>query len=446
MARRVELRHVSTQFQNCMTSTLGRSLVVAGLCVLPGIAGAQRSTRLDSTALARRLASVCRPKPEAGRAQCLRDSLSTMARAGRVREAMAALGALPLLDPGIRRDDHVYAHAIGISAESSGHSVAEIFTQCNVAFQSGCYHVVIQSYFDRLHEVDSASVAGLCAPFRSDESQRWILFQCVHGMGHGLTMFYAHDLPRGLAGCDLLPNQWERHSCYGGVFMENIVNATMPDHPTHALGQHSMEDMHADAVHARASPASTNGAGGEPFRALNPADLLYPCSVMAERYVRACYEMQTSVMLHLNGGRFDDAARNCERAPEAMRTLCHQSLGRDVSSRTGQNYAESIRLCSLATERFRPWCYVGLVKNFVDLNGRFTDGLRFCKVVPREDDKLKCYEAVGEEIAALVPESVNRRIACGGTDAPYAEACLYGARMLASPPETLRAITAAAAR
>ena len=39
-------------------------------------------------------------------------------------------------------------------------------------------------------------------------------------------MIYAHNLPKALAGCDLLSDDWDKRSCYGGAFMENIVNVT----------------------------------------------------------------------------------------------------------------------------------------------------------------------------------------------------------------------------
>jgi hypothetical protein len=408
------------------------TLVAAGL--VGHSVQAQRVSPIDSTLVARHLIAACGARSGDKRTQCFRDSLTAMARSGSVTGAISALGVLTREDPGIRRDDHLYAHAIGISAGSSGRPVAEVFAQCTVAFQSGCYHGVIESYFDRLRVVDSAAVRRLCAPFRTDATQRWILFQCVHGMGHGLTMFYQHDLRRGLASCDHLPDDWERHSCYGGVFMENIVNATMPGHPSHGLGSHDGHTM------------SSASSSSRPFRALDPNDHLYPCSVMAERYLRACYEMQTSVMLYFNGGNVEDAARTCERAPAFVRSLCHQSLGRDISSRTGQNYPESIRLCSLSAQRFRPWCFVGLVKNFIDLNGRYSDGIRFCAVLASNADKMKCYEAVGEQISALEAKDTGRRAACATAERSYVDACLYGARAIASAPPALLRINAAAQR
>jgi hypothetical protein len=419
-----------------MKKILHRVWAVAALTLAIN-ADAQRPTRADSVVTARRLIAVCGTRVGEKRTQCFRDSLTATARSGAVAAAVATLAVLTRDDPAIRRDDHLYAHSIGISAGASGRPVAEVFTQCTVAFQSGCYHGVIESYFDRVRTVDSGAVTRLCTPFRTDPAKRWILFQCVHGMGHGLTMYFKHDLRRSLKSCDLLPNDWEQHSCYGGAFMENIVNATMPQHPSHGLGGGGDEHMGHTMSHESAA---------KPFLAIDPKDHLYPCSKMAERYLPACYEMQTSVMLYLNGGSVGAAAHTCETAPPAMRSLCHQSLGRDVSSRTGQDYQTSIRLCSFSAERFRPWCFVGLVKNFIDLNGRYSDGMRFCAVLLTHADKLKCYEAVGEQISALVPTDEGRRAACATGEKGYVAACLYGARTTSTVPPGLATVNAAAQR
>ena len=96
-----------------------------------------------------------------------------------------------------------------------------------------------------------------------------------------------------------------------------------------------------------------------------------------------------------------DAARTCDRAPTDMRALCYQSLGRDISAYSLQKPSEAIRMCSLGHPDYQPWCYVGLVKNFIDVTSKAESGLNFCPQVPGQANRMKCYEAVGEEIWAL---------------------------------------------
>jgi hypothetical protein len=387
----------------------------------------------DSIGLAKVIDEVCSTAEI--KSECLEMRLSSPAKQGKVRVAMGALGTLAALHPDIRRNGHVYAHAIGIAAGRERSDVAQTFTQCSEAFQSGCYHGIIQAWFANLDSIGATDANALCAPFRQSESERWIRFQCVHGMGHGLTMLYNHDLPKGLAGCDLLTDGWDRHSCYSGAFMENVVNVTMPHHPASGLAaEHNHSSMAGMGDHG--TPGMDHGSVTA-FKPMDPDDQLYPCSIMAERYLSACYEMQTSVMLYNNKGSFAGAARGCDSAPMAMRPICYASLGRDVSSYSLQNHAEAMRMCAVGSEKYRPWCYYGLVKNFIDLNARPDDGIALCRDVPTEAGKAVCYNAVGEQVFILASSPEARRAACAPAEPAYLDACLYGARIPVKAPDIL---------
>jgi hypothetical protein len=393
----------------------------------------------DSIALGDAISSACRKASD--REECIVGPLSNAARGGYVKIAMGALNRLGAADPEIRRTGHVYAHAIGIAAGSERRDIAEAFTQCSESYQSGCYHGIIQAWFSSLDSISASDANALCAPFRKSDSDRWIRFQCVHGMGHGLTMLYDHDLPKGLAGCDLLTEWWDRHSCYGGAFMENIVNVTMPHHPASALAHHGGQtDDHA-AMEGMDHDMPGMHHDDSVFKPVDPADPHYPCSVLDARYKPACYEMQTSVMLYNNKGDIAGAAKSCDTAPLEMRPICYASLGRDISSYSLQKHPEAIRMCSLGTEKYRPWCYYGLVKNIIDLEARPQDGMSLCRDVKDEAGKTLCYDAVGEQLAILEPDIEKRRSECSTAgDSAFVEACAYGARVILVAPPGLLAV------
>jgi hypothetical protein len=193
------------------------------------------------------------------------------------------------------------------------------------------------------------------------------------------------------------------------------------------------------AAHGTGGPGHASGPGitESGYRPVDPADPLYPCSALGERYLVDCYQMQTSAILYFNHGDIAAAARACDGAPETMRSWCYQSLGRDISSYTLQDPTESIRMCSLGRPRWQPWCYVGLVKNFVDLTARTDDGFAFCRQVPGEPNRLKCYEALGEEITVLETDPGRRTETCARSERGYVDACRYGARLTDRPPPGL---------
>lgn len=414
---------------------------------VPGTDNARKIVRvdgLDSIRAAHLLHQEC--GTAAVRIDCYQVSLVPVASAGKVRLAMGTLDELGKIDASVRTGGHVLAHAIGIAAGMRSRDITSSFPQCSESFQSGCYHGIIQAYFSGLDSIGAKETNALCEPFRTNPADRWIRFQCVHGMGHGLTMLYAHELPRGLAGCDLLSDDWDRHSCYSGAFMENIVNVQMPHHPASDLAHHTKSEHESMEGMAGMDGMEGMSHAAPAFKPLDPADPHYPCSALADRYLTACYEMQTSVMLYENHGDIAGAARSCDTAPVAMRTICYVSLGRDVSSYSAQNHAEAIRMCSLGTEKYQPWCYYGLVKNIIDLNARSDDGMAMCRDVTSPGSKAECYSAVGEEIWVLDPTTEGRSRLCSVAERDYVDSCLYGARVKPAAPQVLVNVWTAAER
>lgn len=355
---------------------------------------------------------ICRGLSGTERTICYRRYLSArLAQAG-VAAAAAALDSLAAADRDVAHHAHEYAHGIGIEAFGLSQDIAAIFAACGDGYSSGCRHGVIQAYFESRDAVTATEVEALCQPFKSPGASRWVLFQCVHGMGHGLTMFHDHDLPRALTDCDMLGDGWDRESCYGGAFMENVINATAPHHPATELAARSTSESHHHAA----------------FKAIDAADPLYPCSIMAERYLHACYQMQTSVILHLNGGKIGAAARECDRAPAHMRPVCYQSLGRDATAYTLRDPGKTADLCRQGSAANRPACYVGAAKALVDWTATTETALEFCRVVGDEPGGAICYQALGEEIATLLASADERARECTRAPDPVAlAACRRGA-------------------
>lgn len=355
--------------------------------------------------------------------------------------AMEALDSIATVDPEVRRLGHNYAHAIGLAAFTTAEEVGKIFGDCTPAFQSGCYHGVIQSYFsehsrENGEALDPALVQALCEEQRSHTSQQWLLFQCVHGLGHGLMMTVDNHLPTALGGCDLLTDAWEREVCYGAVFMENIVSSTAPHH---AVGRpettHDAEGGSAAHDHGDHSPP-TSATMREEFPPLDPERPLYPCTALEDRYTHACYQMQTSAVLHFNGRDIKDAARVCRTAPELFISTCFQSLGRDISALTVQDHRRALRLCAEVPSDFEPFCHLGYAKNVVDQTSDPADGVAFCRLLTAPASKRACYVGIGEQLWVLHTERVARLAICESVEPGYVAACRYGAAV-GEAPESL---------
>jgi hypothetical protein len=409
------------------------------------------------TAKVEALRARCGPLAGQARTGCYDTELLALLKESGVAPAMTVLERLGEVDKEVRREGHLYAHSIGLAAFRGAEQVGKTFAECTPIFQSGCYHGVIQSYFADLvgssgpEAVTADAVNALCASYRGSADSRWLLFQCAHGMGHGVAMVYDHHLPKMLASCDLLRDPWEREGCYGGAFMENVVQATAPHHmvgrPEAAAAEHdhaaataTAATEHAGIDHAgmdhgaadmagmdHAAMGHGDAAAEEPYKALDPDDPLYPCNTLDARYLRSCYNMQTSAILFFNRGDVPATARACDGAPEDFRTACYQSMGRDISAYTLQDHARAAQLCSNGDPAYQPWCHVGYTKNLVDLSADPADGVSYCRTLADVAAKSACYVAIGEEAAVLTADREKRRAWCDTSEADYRSVCATAA-------------------
>ncbi|HEX8263311.1 MAG TPA: hypothetical protein VF547_10605, partial [Allosphingosinicella sp.] len=259
------------------------------------------------------------------------------------------------------------------------------------------------------------------------------LFQCTHGLGHGLTILHRHDLPQALRSCDLLSRPPEREMCYAGGFMESLVNAT---HPHSLPGADKAKPgpkqkaaaaaAHAGhGAHGRHGPAVAEAGPAKPaFQALDPADLHYPCSRMEEKYLIACYMIQTSAMLHHSGRDVGRTAAECGRAPEKARVTCFVSLGRDVSTIAVNDIPEAVRLCGLADKAFRTDCHLGVALSIVNMNANPAEAIPYCRALPEPEGKRACYAAVGRQALGLPEGQAKREQACRLAEVELADVCL----------------------
>src|SRR5207248_1554112 len=110
--------------------------------------------------------------------------------------------------------------------------------------------------------------------------------------------------------CDYLRSDWDRSSCYSGVFMENVMfewhdrSASSGEHASHAHSRSGLVYLRSD----------------EP---------LYPCTIVGDKYRRECYMMQSSAILMFNNSDLSDAFRVCDNAPTEVIMYCYRSMGRD---------------------------------------------------------------------------------------------------------------------
>ena len=298
----------------------------------------------------------------------------------------------------VQADCHRIAHYMGAAAlvRYEG-SVGEAFLRGSASCASGYYHGILERAFQGVSAEERSQVAGeLCNDVR--DQGNFLTFQCVHGLGHGLMITTGYDLPSALSTCGDLQTNWDRDSCRGGVFMENVATAA-------------------------GSPIQVTG---EP-RWLRDDDLLYPCNddeLVPGPSKDQCYGMSTSRVLQANGYDFRDAARWCRRAEPAWVVTCFQSLGRDSSGSTTYDPADTVGNCRDAGDYFDV-CLWGAARDFVNRYAGGPESADVCVAAPGELREL-CFTGIGAALAATFDTPGEQADACARTSERYESACLEG--------------------
>lgn len=246
---------------------------------------------------------------------------------------------------------HQLAHVIGNTAVDREHgNIAKAFTFGDSFCWSGYYHGVVERAVKDLGEESFVKNADLlCAAIPGKERYSFDYYNCVHGLGHGIMAVKDNDVLSSLPLCDHLSGEWERKSCYGGVFMENI----MVDSRNHVA------------------------------KYLKKDDLMYPCNAVARTYKEQCYLMQTSYALSQTNYNFANAFKLCAGVEPDFRDTCAQSIGRDASGSTVSNVEKTILNCSFALDDTQEkYCIQGAVKDFISYFHGDSEAKTLCKTLP----------------------------------------------------------------
>jgi len=265
----------------------------------------------------------------------------------------------------VKSNCHQIGHVIGREAAKKYVTLSATYAHGDNFCWSGYYHGAIETIAARIGPKNIVSqLNNVCVELNKDGKYSFNYYNCVHGMGHGLMAVEGDNLFTALHGCDSYTGTWEQESCYGGVFMENVMDEINP-------GEHS--------------------------NYLKSDDLLYPCDAANDRYKEQCYLMQTSHMLAKVNFDYQKVFDLCSSVATPYDATCYQSLGRDVSGQSSSDQALTVQRCMLgATEAAKENCFTGAVKDFISYFHSDQQGLAMCKAIPDDALASSCHDQAVE--------------------------------------------------
>jgi cytochrome c553 len=322
---------------------------------------------------------------------CFRQAFGNMSYYDGPKKALASLDSDGRKNPAIQGDCHQIAHEIGHAAFVRYHgNAAEALGNGSMTCWSGYYHGVIERAFGGVPRSKVAAKArGLCTGAEIHRNA-FVLYQCVHGLGHGLMIYSDDDLPFALRVCDELQTEWDQTSCTGGVFMQNLMPMQ-----------------------------------GIKTKWLRPHDPLYPCTAVKRRDKLYCYLMVTSRILPTVGYNWRKAARGCRRAERGWVATCFQSFGRDASGQTVQNPAQIVAICHMAGEMERE-CIYGAARDLTSNDANGSRAARMCSLAPAAT-RSYCFYGIGTILGGFKNLAEERRAECAKVTRRYLGDCARGA-------------------
>ncbi|MBI5817096.1 MAG: hypothetical protein HZB09_01585 [Candidatus Yonathbacteria bacterium] len=265
-----------------------------------------------------------------------------------VRSAFDDLKARYTASNFIKAQCHQLSHTIGHATADLYRAPSEAFSHGDSFCWSGYYHGVMETIVEKIgKEAIPTALDTICNDIPNKRGYSFDYYNCVHGLGHGITTLLSGELFDSLAMCDQLSGEWEKSTCSGGVFMENIMSETRT-----GVSKYLKND-----------------------------DLLYPCNAVSDAHKPQCFLMQSSHMLAVTDYDWKRVFTVCASAPAQYRNLCYQSIGRDASGSTVSDIEKTKNICNLATTKEqKEGCIAGAARDFVSYFHSDVQAKKMCNV------------------------------------------------------------------
>ena len=263
--------------------------------------------------------------------------------------ALQELQRLSDEDTFVLSECHPLTHSIGRAAWERYGSYQAAANYEDGTCWSGYTHGVLERLLFKFTDDELVvEIKNVCTD-DPDQPYSFDYYNCVHGLGHGVSWRFENGVFEALPFCDALVGSWEQRSCYSGVFMQNIV---------------------------------VDGEFHE-SRELRPEEPMYPCTAVDDQYKQTCYLMQTSYALRVVDYDYAKGFELCDtEADPGYEDTCYRSMGRDISGNTHRDAERVVELCALGHPDRQGQCFAGAAKNAVFNDHGVANADALCALVP----------------------------------------------------------------
>ena len=324
---------------------------------------------------------------------CAVDSLQVLAKNGKDEKIIDTFHELvSLYDKNY--PCHKITHHLGMWLYGHIGKLDEALKEAKMICGGAIYHGVIQKYLMTEHFVntDPSEIVfdKICLENENHPYaiERW---QCLHGLGHGLTSFYDNDVFEAVKICEQFDPGWEQISCSKGVFMQNVV--------------YNLD------------------TGGGTF---DKDDRFYPCNKVDSKWAPQCYHYHPTYLLIQNKFSVTKSYDDCDRiTPEEFVKYCYHGMGRQLHQNMEGKISKAMLYCTEGKQStFHADCFRGMVMTLVNGDTNPKLGFQFCSLIP-EEFKVDCYDGLGRWVLMLHSTDEGRSTEClRAENSDYFEICM----------------------
>lgn len=263
---------------------------------------------------------------------------------------------------------HKTSHHLGLWLYGYTTDIDEAIQYIEMLCGGGIFHGVFENYFITQKfnntSIEEINIVGLCSKYK-DSQVSINLWQCIHGVGHGLINFYDYDVFDAVERCDEFKPGLEQISCSKGIFMQNVI------------------------YYYKTEKGDFN------------EDIYYPCDQVDSKYAPACYHYHSSYILKQNGGSVRETFDTCDEIPrEELVRYCYYGIGRQLASEISELNRIVLYCENGSNSEYYTECIRGALMTAVNGNMDPATGFFFCKNIP-DQYKANCYEGLGQWVMML---------------------------------------------
>ena len=287
---------------------------------------------------------------------------------------------------------HRFGHDLGSFVYSYTGNLNQAVLHVDMTCGGSLYHGIMEEHFRTKSQLDYGDstfveASNVCNKL-SDVSYSQIRLECIHGIGHGLLIANDFDFFVSVKKCEEFEDELDQRLCIEGASMGN-------------------------------AQAFSKGKG-----TFDENDILFPCSVLDDRYAGDCYTFHSIYILKKVNGSAEDAFKQCDKLQKENHIRhCYYGIGIFQSVKFHDKLTSLVNQCKKGDINYQTYCFAGALYHTTDEIG-MSQGFELCNNIPSEF-KMKCYESLGRWIQATHFTKEEIENACSSIgNSKYYQACI----------------------